>query len=71
MTDLDPDAIGESRGTAWCPQQALVAMVKSYLDGGHGAEGGAAADHYQVVVHADAKSLTGATGVLGCADRDD
>jgi hypothetical protein len=66
-TDLDPDAIGESKGTAWRAQQAdaLVAVAKSYLDGGHGAEGGATADHYQVVVHADAKSLTGGTG---CSD---
>jgi hypothetical protein len=63
-TDLDADAIGESKGTAWCAQQAdaLVAVAKSYLDGGHGGEGGATADHYQVVVHVDAKSLTGGTG---------
>ena len=35
-TDVDPDAIAESKGTAWCAQQAdaLVAVVKSYLDGG-------------------------------------
>ncbi len=66
-TELDPDAIGESKGTAWCAQQAdaLVAVVKSYLDGGQAPEGGATADHYQVVVHADAKSLTGGTG---CSD---
>jgi len=63
-TDIDPDAI-ESKGTAWCAQQAdaLVAVAKAYLDGGHGGEGGAStADHYQVVVHADAKSLRGGTG---------
>jgi hypothetical protein len=35
--------------------------VKSYLDGGE-REGGATADHYQVVVHADAKSLRGGAG---------
>jgi hypothetical protein len=66
-TDLDPDAVSESKGTAWSAQQAdaLVAVVKSYLDGGHGAEGGATADHYQVVLHADAKSLNGGTG---CSD---
>ena len=66
-TDLDPDAVSESKGTAWQAQQAdaLVAVVKSYLDGGDGGEGGATADHYQVVVHADAKSLTGGTG---CSD---
>ncbi len=34
---------------------------RSYLDGGHGGEGGST-DHYQVVVHADAKSLRGGTG---------
>jgi len=65
-TDIDPDAIAESKGTAWCAQQAdaLVAVAKSYLDGGHGSEGGATADHHQVVVHADAKSLTGGAGRL-------
>ena len=66
-TDIDPGAIGESKGTAWRAQQAdaLVAVVKSYLDGGQAPEGGATADHYQVVVHVDAKSLTGGTG---CSD---
>jgi hypothetical protein len=63
-TEVDPDAIAESKGTAWSAQQAdaLVAVVRSYLDGGHGGEGGATADHYQVVVHADAQSLTGGAG---------
>jgi hypothetical protein len=62
--DVSPNAVAESKGTAWRAQQAdaLVAVMKSYLDGGHGSEGGATADHYQVVVHADAKSLTGGTG---------
>jgi hypothetical protein len=62
-TDVDPGAIAESKGTAWRAQQAdaLVAVVKSYLDGGE-SEGGATADHYQVVVHADAQSLTGGAG---------
>ncbi len=71
-TDIDPDAVAESKGTAWRAQQAdaLVAVAKSYLDGGHGGEGGATADHYQVVVHADAKSLRGGTGLLGSTDRD-
>ncbi len=70
-TDIDPDAVAESKGTAWRAQQAdaLVAVVKSYLDGGHGGEGGATADHYQVVVHADAKSLTRRGGTRGSADR--
>jgi hypothetical protein len=66
-TDSDPDAVAESKGTSWGAQQAdaLVAVSRSYLDGGVSGEAGATADHYQVVVHADAKSLTGGTG---CAD---
>jgi hypothetical protein len=62
--DVSPNAVAESKGTAWRAQQAdaLVAVMKSYLDGGHGSEGGATADHYQVVMHADAKSLTGGPG---------
>ncbi len=61
---VDPDAISESKGTAWCAQQAdaLVAVAKSYLDGGHDHEGACTADHYQVVVHADAQSLMGGAG---------
>jgi hypothetical protein len=66
-TDVDPEAVAESKGATWCAQQAdaLVAVAKSYLDGGQSCEGGSTADHYQVVVHADAKALTGGTG---CAD---
>ena len=66
-TDIDPGAVAEFRAAAWQAQQAdgLVAVVRSYLDGGHGGEGGSTADHYQVVVHADAKSLRGGTG---CSD---
>ena len=65
--DVDPDAVAESKGTAWRAQQAdaLVAVAKSYLDGGHGGEGGSTADHHQVVVHADATALRGG---VGCAD---
>ena len=65
-TDIDP-AASESKSMAWRAQQAdaLVAVMKSYLDGEHGGEGGSTADHYQVVVHADAKSLRGGTG---CSD---
>src|SRR5262245_13398902 len=65
-TGINPDA-AESKSTAWRAQQAdaLVAVMKSYLDGGHGSEGGSTADRYQVVVHADAKSLRGGTG---CSD---
>jgi hypothetical protein len=64
-TDLDPNGLAESKGTAWRAQHAdaLVAVVRAYLDGGElGAEGGATADRYQVVVHADAKALRGGTG---------
>jgi len=66
-TDVDPRAPAESKGASWCAQQAdaLVAVVKSYLGGGHSDEGGATADHYQVVVHADAKAVTGGGG---CSD---
>jgi len=62
-TAIDPDAV-ESKGTAWSAQQAdaWVAVAKAYLDGGHGGESGATADHYQVVVHTDAKSLSGGAG---------
>jgi hypothetical protein len=62
-TDIDPDAIAESKGIAWCAQQAdaLVAVAKSYLVGGSDREG-STADHHQVVVHADAKALTGGVG---------
>jgi hypothetical protein len=63
-TDIDPNAIAESKCTAWRARQAdaLVAIAKSYLDGGGGSAGGATADHYQVVIHADAKALTGGAG---------
>jgi hypothetical protein len=66
-TGIDPSAVAESKSLAWRAQQAdaLVAAVRSYLDGGHGGEGGSTADHYQVVVHADAKSLRGGAG---CSD---
>ena len=35
-TDIDPEAIAESKSTAWRAQQAdaLVAVARSYLDGG-------------------------------------
>jgi hypothetical protein len=63
-TDVDPDAVAELKGTAWRAQQAdaLVAVVRSYLHGGSEGEGGSTADHYQVVVHAEAQSLTGGAG---------
>jgi hypothetical protein len=61
--DVDPNAVAESKGTAWRAQQAdaLVAVMRSYLEGG-ASEDGATADHYQVVLHADAKSLRGGFG---------
>ena len=65
-TDVDPDAIAESKGTAWRAQQAdaLVAVAKAYLHtGGAGdSERGATADHYQVVVHVDQAALRGGAG---------
>jgi hypothetical protein len=62
-TGVDPDAVAGSKGTEWRAQQAdaLVAVARSYLDGGDG-QGSATADHYQVVVHADATALTGGMG---------
>ena len=64
--DMTPDTATD-KGAAWCAQQAdaLVAVFRSYLDGGQGAASGSTADRYQVVVHADAKSLRGGTG---CSD---
>jgi hypothetical protein len=65
-TDVDP-GVAESKSSTWQAQQAdaLIAVMRSYLEGGHGSESGSTADHYQVVVHADAKSLRGGTG---CSD---
>jgi hypothetical protein len=63
-TDIDPSVAEESRRSTWRAQQAdaLLAVVRSYLDGGRDGEGGSTADRYQVVVHADAKSLRGGVG---------
>jgi hypothetical protein len=68
----------ERSADAWRAQQAdaLVAIVQGYLSGGAGGEPSAegapssaarprsapAADHYQVVLHVDAKSLRGGAG---------
>jgi hypothetical protein len=41
---------------------ALVAIVKTYLDGGSGEAGSASADRYQVVVHVDEAALRGGVG---------
>ncbi len=61
---VEPDAVAEHKGTAWRAQQAdaLVAVARAYLDGGAAGEGGSKADHYQVVVHVDEKSLRGGAG---------
>jgi hypothetical protein len=63
-TSVGPETAHESERASWCAQQAdaLVAVAKSYLDGGHGHEGGATADHYQVVLHADATAVAGNAG---------
>ena len=63
-TGVEPDAIDQSKGTAWRAQQAdaLVAIAKTYLDGGGAGGNGSTADHYQVVVHVDEKSLRGGIG---------
>jgi hypothetical protein len=41
---------------------ALVAIMKTYLDGGSGETGAASADRYQVVVHVDEAALRGGVG---------
>jgi hypothetical protein len=66
-TDLDPDGLADSKSASWQAQQAdaFVAVARSYLDDGHVGEGGRSADHYQVVVQADAKAVKGGPG---CAD---
>jgi hypothetical protein len=64
VTDVDRVAIAESTSATWRAQQAdaLVAVAKSYLSGGGDHEHGATADHYQVVLHADAQAVTGGSG---------
>jgi len=51
-------------GNGWRAQQAdaLVAIAKAYLSGGAERNASAVADHYQVVVHADASALHGGVG---------
>jgi hypothetical protein len=53
----------EFDANAWRAQQAdaLIAIAKTYLDGGEVAAG-STADRYQVVVHVDEKSLRGGIG---------
>ena len=61
--DMTPD-VAVDTGAAWCAQQAdaLVAVVRSYLDGGQSGDGASTADHHQVVVHVDAQALGGGVG---------
>jgi len=76
-TALGVEFATERSGESWRAQQAdaMVAIMKAYLGGGAGtgigtSSGGAAtnersvpaADHYQVVVHVDEKSLRGGAG---------
>jgi len=63
-TYVDPGVV-ESKSMVWRAQHAdaLVAVMRSYLGGGHGSEGGSTADHHQVVVHVDAQSLRGGAGL--------
>ncbi len=58
------DSGGRRAANGWLAQQAdaLVAMAKSYIDGGNGARPRSAADHYQVVIHSDASALHGGMG---------
>lgn len=63
-TGVEPLGV-ETRGTAWRAQQAdaLVAVAKACLDGrGAASEKTGTADHCQVVVHVDEKSLRGGAG---------
>jgi len=62
--DMTPD-VAIDKGAAWCAQQAdaLVAVMRSYLDGGQSGEGASTADHHQVVVHVDAQALRGGAGL--------
>jgi hypothetical protein len=65
-TGVEPEGIaGAPKGVTWRAQQAdaLVAVVKAYLDGAGAAEqGSSTADRYQLVVHVDEKSLRGGAG---------
>ena len=65
--DVVADAVAETSKSSFYGQQAdaLVAIVRAYLDGGatESAAGSAsAADQYQVVVHVDEAALRGGAG---------
>jgi len=60
-----PDGVAERSPSAFQSQQAdaLVAIVKTYLEGGAAESGSSStADRYQVVVHVDEAALRGGTG---------
>jgi hypothetical protein len=62
---VEPGINGETQGIAWRAQQAdaLVAVVKAYLDGGGaGGERSCTADHSLVVVHVDDAALRAEAG---------
>ncbi len=63
-TGVEPQGNNDSKGATWRAQQAdaLLAIAKTYLDGGDAGGNGSTADHYQVVVHVDEKSLRGGMG---------
>jgi hypothetical protein len=59
------DSAAATTGNGWYAQQAdaLVAIAKDYLSGGSaGDKPTPAADHYQVVIHADRSALHGGIG---------
>jgi hypothetical protein len=61
----DSASTSGSAGNGWRAQQAdaLVAIAKDYLSGGHAqTRSASAADHYQVVLHADRSALHGGRG---------
>src|SRR6185503_2244785 len=62
-----PDGIAERSPSGFYSQQAdaLVAIVKTYLEGGHTkpeSDSSSTADRYQVVVHVDEAALHGGAG---------
>jgi hypothetical protein len=60
-----PDGAGERSPSGFLSQQAdaLVAIVKTYLDGGHATpDASSTADRHQLVVHVDEAALHGGAG---------
>jgi len=66
------DAVNDSKAS-WCAVQAdaAIAIAKAFLSGSSGADGGTAAqtsstaDHYQVMIHVDEKTLAQRTDETG------